>query len=49
MLAHCLHEQHQVLVMLLGHLAIDTYIIMDCDDVSEAVCYLVNAHLEEIL
>ena len=28
----CLHELHQVSIMLLGSLAIDTYIILDHDD-----------------
>ena len=48
-LAHCLHELHQVLVMLLGHLTKDTYIIMYCEDAGEAVCHLVHAHLEDVL
>ena len=48
-LAHWFHELHQVLVMLLWHLVIDTYIIVDHDDTRKAVCHLVHAHLEDIL
>ena len=48
-LAHCLHELYQVSVMLLGHSAIDAYIIMDHNDIGEAVCHLVHVHLENVL
>ena len=33
MLAHCFHELCQVLVLLLGPLAIGAYIVINCDDV----------------
>ena len=44
MKAHC--ELYQVLVM---HLTIDAYPIVDHDDVEEAVCHLVHAHLQNVL
>ena len=33
--------------MLLGVLAIDVYLIMDCDDARQMVCDLVHVHLED--
>ena len=48
MLACCLHKLYQVLVMLLRHLAIDAYIIVDHDNAGEVICHLVNVHLENI-
>ena len=48
-LAYCLHELYQILVMLLRYLAIDAYIIVDHNDAGEAFCHLVHAHLKNIL
>ena len=45
----CLHKLKQVLVMLLGGMAIYAYIIMNGNNANGRVCYLVHAHLKDVL
>ena len=49
MLNGCLHKLKQVLVMLLGDMAMYAYVIMYGNNTGEMVCCLVHAHLKDIL
>ena len=49
MLACHLHKLQQVLVMLLGGMAVDIYIAINGNHARETVCYLVHAHMKDVL
>ena len=48
-LCYSLHELDEVLVMVLGGMAVDTDVIMDGYDAWKLVSDLVHAHLEDVL
>ena len=49
MLFGCLHQLQEVSVMLLGGMAIYTYIIFNDDYAWETVCFLFHLHLKDVL